>query len=377
MSYKVIATIRRDKIDSKGLAPIYILIYHGKSKTKISIRYKVSPVDWDEQERRVKKKVEFSSLINSLIDKKISEIKTKILTEQIITEEKNINVSLLIRKGKIKDASFFDFAEEKFPQKNYSAETRRGYRIYLQKLQDFKTYLRLKDVTFEFLQAYESHLRDELGNQHNTIWGNFKFINTMTNDALKMGYLAEDPFRKYKRVSYKQTERVFLESEELERMEKFINQTSDEGLRLVGKYFLFMAYTGLRFSDAVRFQIARHVVNDERIVIETQKTKQITNLFINDQLKALIIFIGSNPLEITQVDFNRKLKVIAAGSGIDKKVSSHVARHSFGSLLADLGVSMEVAKGLLSHGSISSTKIYYHLKSSNYDEAMKKFNKNE
>jgi site-specific recombinase XerD len=58
-------------------------------------------------------------------------------------------------------------------------------------------------------------------------------------------------------------------------------------------------------------------------------------------------------------------------------VSSHVARHSFGSSLVDLGITIEVAKGLLSHGSTSSTKIYYHLKSTNLDEAMKKFNKKD
>lgn len=196
----------------------------------------------------------------------------------------------------------------------------------------------------------------------------------MTNDAMKMKYLAEDPFKTFKRVTYKNPEKEFLTAPELAQIEKFVNETTDKGVRLVGKYFLFMAFTGLRHSDAIRFKIAEHVVNNERIVMETQKTKKITNLYINDKIRPYMDFVDANPIKLTQVDFNRKLKIIAAGAGIDKKVSSHVARHSFGSSLADLGVPVEIAKGLMAHGSSASTKIYYHIKVTNLDEAMKKFN---
>jgi integrase/recombinase XerD len=136
-----------------------------------------------------------------------------------------------------------------------------------------------------------------------------------------------------------------------------------------------MCYTGLRYSDAIRFNSSLHIVGGKRIVVVTQKTKKETNLYINDKIRPLADFVNDHRIYITQIDFNRKLKVIAAGAGINKNVSSHVARHSFGSSLVDLGITIEVAKGLLSHGSTSSIKIYYHLKSANLDEAMKKFNK--
>jgi integrase/recombinase XerD len=375
VNYNILPTIRKDKIDAKGLVPICICIYEGNLKARVTIGHKIKLDEWDEKERRVKKEVKYSTLINSLIEQKLIELKKKIIAEQLINPDKQIDVSLLIKKEKIKDVSFYDFAEKQIKQKNYAEETRRAYRIYIEKLKGYKKTLRLLEINFEFLQGYEAYLRDTLKNSHNTIWGNFKFINTMTNDAIKMNYIVEDPFKKFKRVPYKQTNRTFLEGDELRRIEGFVNETKDVDLLLVGKYFLFMAYTGLRFSDAIRFSSSLHILEGERIVMETQKTKKITNLFINDRLKALIPFIDENPLKITQTDFNRKLKVIAAGAGVNKKISSHVARHSFGSSLADLGIPIEVAKGLLSHGSMSSTKIYYHVKASNLDEAMKKFNK--
>lgn len=109
-------------------------------------------------------------------------------------------------------------------------------------------------------------------------------------------------------------------------------------------------------------------------MIETQKTGQTANIYLNDKIKPLLSFVIANPLNITQVDFNRKLKIIAAHCGITKKVSSHVARHSFGASLVSLGVPEKVAQGLLAHGSAQSTKIYYHLDNPALDEAMKKFN---
>lgn len=374
MNYTALPTIRKDKRDAKGQVPVYIFVYSGGSKVKISLGHKINPEDWDEKARRIKKHVTNSNLLNTLIEKKLSDLKTKILVEQIVEKDKPFNVNQFIKKEKIKNICFYEFSEKQILQKNYAEETRRAYRIYSEKLKEYKKVLYLTDINFQFLQSYEAYLRDTLNNSHNTVWGNFKFINTMTNDALKMKYILEDPFKTFKRLAYKQTQRTFLESYELNRIEEFVNSTQDNGLRLVGKYFLFMAFTGLRFSDAIRFRSDLHVINGERIVMETQKTKKTTNLFINDRIRTLISFTMENPLNLSQVDFNRKLKIIAVGAGVDKKISSHVARHSFGSSLADLGIPMEVAKGLLSHGSMSSTKIYYHLKESNFDEAMKRFN---
>ena len=115
-------------------------------------------------------------------------------------------------------------------------------------------------------------------------------------------------------------------------------------------------------------------MNNERVVLITQKTGMQTNIFINDKIKSIITYIDSNPLLITSIYFNRRLKAISEFLEIDKKVSSHVARHSFGTSLAANGISKEVAQGLLAHGNIKSTKIYYHLENTDLDAAMKKLN---
>lgn len=377
MAYNIYAGIRKDQPDKTGNCAVYIYIYNGsKYESKKPVGEKVPAEMWDDENKQVKRKHRHAPLINSKIQKAITDIKDLILKAELLTDSVNVKAILRNETTTFQDLNFYDFCETQIKEKNYADETRRSYVAYISKLKDFKKPLYFSQIDYKFLQSYEAYLRDNLNNSENTIWANFKFIATMTNDALKMNKIEKNPFAAYKRVQYKNPEKEFLTAPELAQIEKFVNETHDAGVRLVGKYFLFMAYTGLRHSDAMRFKTAEHVINNERIVIETQKTKKVTNLYINDKIRPHMDFISTNPIKLTQVDFNRKLKVIAAGAGINKKVSSHVARHSFGSSLVDLGIQIEVAKGLLSHGSINSTKIYYHLKAANFDEAMRKFNTN-
>jgi integrase/recombinase XerD len=379
MAFNIIPTLRKEQPDKSGNCAIYLFIYEGRKQVaKVPVGEKVLPDEWDAERRVVKRKHKQATLINSRIEKKVGDIQEDIRKEHLLFGDQ-IDIKAVLRKDAadvVKDRNFYEFAETQIKEKKYSDETRRAYRVYLDKLKDFrKATLYFSQVDYKFLQSYESHLRNVLENSENTIWGNFKFINTIMNDALKMKIIAKNPFDTYKRVSYKNPEKSFLTAVELQQIEKFLNDCNDAGLILVGKYFLFMAYTGLRHSDAVTFDINKHIVENERIVKTTVKTGKQTNILINAKIRPLMDFVAANPIKLTQVDFNRKLKVIAAGAGIKKKVSSHVARHSFGSLLADSGIPIEVAKGLLAHGSASSTKIYYHLKTSNLDAAMKKLEK--
>jgi integrase/recombinase XerD len=55
---------------------------------------------------------------------------------------------------------------------------------------------------------------------------------------------------------------------------------------------------------------------------------------------------------------NDYLKIIAAGSGINKHITMHIGRHSFAVLFLEMGGRMEALKKLLGHTKISTTEIY-------------------
>ena len=57
--------------------------------------------------------------------------------------------------------------------------------------------------------------------------------------------------------------------------------------------------------------------------------------------------------------YNDYLKEVAAFCGIEKKLSSHIARHSFATSVAlENGISMESTSKMLGHAKISQTQKY-------------------
>jgi integrase len=363
----IIATIRKDKIDRKGHAPIYIHIYEGERLiAKKSIGYKIDPATWDDKARIVKSGP-LAPLVNSLILRELNAATERIFAARL----KGDDVRTALKGDKKRDIRFDEFVTRHIDEKGFAPETRRNYAVYTEKLLMYRAGLTIRDIDFTFLQSYEAYLRDVKKNLHNTIASNMKFIDSVMNAAIKAGIIEDSPFKVYKRPRYKQTDRVFLTAEELQRIEAKLPDL-DPGLHIVAMYFLFMARTGLRYSDAVAFRPGLHIIEDERIVIMTQKTGKKTNIYINDTIEPLIRFIAVNRLHISPVDFNRKLKTLAVAAGIKKNLTSHVGRHSFGASLAGADIPIEVAKMLLSHGSTSMTRIYYHMNDKNADDAMKK-----
>lgn len=69
---------------------------------------------------------------------------------------------------------------------------------------------------------------------------------------------------------------------------------------------------------------------------------------------------------------NRYLKAIAALAGISKKVTFHVARHTFATTVTlENGVSIESVSAMLGHASIRTTQIYAKVKKKKVANDMK------
>ena len=95
-------------------------------------------------------------LLNSIIEKKLYDLNIKCLQDEL----KNgvVNFAGMQQKERANDANFYEFAEKQIKEKDYAKETRRNYTVYLDKLKSFRKTLKIIDINYEFLQAYESHL---------------------------------------------------------------------------------------------------------------------------------------------------------------------------------------------------------------------------
>lgn len=56
--------------------------------------------------------------------------------------------------------------------------------------------------------------------------------------------------------------------------------------------------------------------------------------------------------------YNSKLKEVAALAGVNRKLTSYVARHSFATILKNLGTSIDKISEMMGHSNVDITKSY-------------------
>ena len=95
-------------------------------------------------------------------------------------------------------------------------------------------------------------------------------------------------------------------------------------------------------------------------MIHDTRTKTDTNYNITILPPAMEILEKYNyklPV-ITNQQYNMRLKVLSSYACINKRITSHVGRHSFATWALSSGVPLPVVSKMLGHKKISTTEIY-------------------
>lgn len=334
----------------------------GKPAGYDRIDEKIPLSQWDEETTRVKKTYANAAYINNKIDKRIAELQGTFLKLEAVGTTITRTAIKGIVKGNDPGQCFHTFCRNQIIAKYGNKDTRRTYEGEVTKLEEYKPHLAFRDITFLFLQNYGAWLRENRGNAPNTIWKTFKFMNTMLNDAIKIGgYIDKNPFEVFDRGSYVQTPRTFLTKTDRPKVEKLMSEPIPEEVAKVTAYMLLMVYAGLRFEDAMSFDYNTHIIDDERLLMLTEKMDVLANIKLYPKLREIVLFIRDHPLKMSNRDFNDNLKIVSALAGLNKHITAHVGRHSFGRLLAEKGIPLEKAQKLMAHKDKRSTEIYYHM----------------
>ena len=136
--------------------------------------------------------------------------------------------------------------------------------------------------------------------------------------------------------------------------------------------FLFSCYTGLRFSDVQGLKNEHVFIEDNKYYIKTKmnKTQDYIKLPISLLFEGKAVDIvdkyKSNSLKdyifprISNQKANVKLKIVALAGKVNKNISFHIARHTFGTNLASATADQFLIKELMGHSKIQTSMIYIH-----------------
>ena len=184
------------------------------------------------------------------------------------------------------------------------------------------------------------------------------------NKAVKAGKLAANPFYQMDKsdtfATPKESHKQFLTPDELK---TFMTSEETNGVRETQLAFGFACLTGLRISDirALRWSDIQRNEGTNTLVIFQKKTKALNAVPICSTAMAWMPERGKDNKVFhlpAHANVDAALKRIAKKVGINKTISFHTSRHTFGTLIQAATGNIETTKKLIGHKSLKSTAIY-------------------
>ncbi|WP_299223674.1 site-specific integrase [uncultured Aquimarina sp.] len=344
---------------------------------------------WDGNQMRVKKSHPNSQRLNHRIIKKLAEANDLIL--EFETKQKSFTAADIVNglKDGRKDSSFFKLAEQYITELKAQGKFNRanpdGSRIKL-----FREFLKGSDIQFHeidtaLLKRFKTYILTKTNQRGATsaersVMNAYVVIRTLFNRAITEDRADQKdyPFGKNKiQIKFPETVKVGLDEKEISDIES-LELEHYSPIWHTRNVFLFSFYlAGIRISDVLNVRWSD--IQDDRIIYRMNKNNKVDSLKLSDKVKSIINYYRhdkkskhdyifpelkkanqKDPKDInakvkTAVKkFNKYLKEIARQAEIDKKVTTHIARHSFGNIAGDK-ISPQMLQKLYRHSHLTTT----------------------
>jgi len=171
-------------------------------------------------------------------------------------------------------------------------------------------------------------------------------------------------------IIYRMTERGRKMGMDDSHLGQYANEDGVERVRRTIRCFLFQCFTGVRYSDLCELTWLN--VESDYLVFTPVKTantsgKEVRQLLTDTVKRYIPGFNGGlkrGPLQpnvVSNQKYNDRLKEMADIANINKRVTSHVGRHTFATYCLKKGVSLPVLQELMGVTKIKTLMVYVHV----------------
>lgn len=187
----------------------------------------------------------------------------------------------------------------------------------------------------------------------------FTRIKTMVKHAMDNGHLNINPFQGIK-VRYERKPIDYLTDEEIETLRNA--KIDNESLCAVRDAFLLQVFSGLSYIDLEHLKEDDiKVSSDGTHYIQKQRVKTgvtFTSVILPEGVE-ILMRNGYKMKVISNQKMNLFLKQVAALAGLNHTLRTHLGRKTYGHILLNRGVRMDVVAKTLGHSSAKTTARYY------------------
>lgn len=282
------------------------------------------------------------------------------------------------RSGFATNTRFFDYYRS-LCENRLGSESRGNWGNWYSCLHHLKKYEKRENITFEeitheWVQGFKDYLEHEaVAWSHdyrkrlkdkplarNSKMSYFNKLRACINQAYEERIIPVNPLRGIDGFKAEEGKRMYLTIEEVQKLAE-----TPCDYPKIKTAFLFSCLTGLRRSDVLRLRWGDVHQQGEftRIIFKQKKTQGQEYLDITAEAADLMGERGK-PEDNVFTDIhsptctNTAIKVWVARAGIDKEITFHCARHTFATMMLDLGTDIYTVSKLLGHRKLETTQIY-------------------
>lgn len=383
-TFSVLFWIHRQRANASGEMPIFMRVTVNGKRAEISLQRYISEKNWDVKAQRVKPKANLSIVINNYMDMargKLQSIYNQLISCGDEITAFNLKEVFTGKEVKTKHKTIFDAFDyhnlkmsEQVKIGKVVPKTCSRYIITKNKVEAFmqhqykKGSMPLSEMRLRFVTEFEHYLLTVDKLQSNTAHKYIKNLKKIMNMAVGLDWIPSNPFNQFK-CSYANPEREILNQDEIHIL--LTKKLHAQRLEEVRDVFIFCCYTGFAYSDVYQFSLNAVMKGlDGNLWLSTLRQKtgkkesvpllpvalQIIDKYRNNDYCTTydkLLPVNSNQR------YNAYLKEIADICGINKKLTSHIARHTFATTITLAnGVPIETVSAMLGHSSIRTTQIY-------------------
>lgn len=391
-------TLGKPKQNGMCALTLYFRIKDSKEKIRFSIGIEVDPDEWDEGKSLIRgrsKEVQEKNMIISEALSRANAIRAEYYHKQLPLTAKIFKKEFSNPQTR---EDFLEYYQEEmmrqFNRRLFKESVLGMHQRTLKRLRKFQSPILFSEIDRKLIENFDAwHAKvlekkgfEGIGQREKSLKYIRKYLNAAKNDGKKF----TNPFQNFKWPRHK-AEVVFLEEAEVhellklyrnekllkERMkerairddfrkkniENYLDPESVEMTRNYIRAFLFQCFTGVRDSD---LRVLKHENIQEDLMIFTPvKTKTTSGKAVffpvTPIMRELIVTKSGHLIRITSNQkYNQALKVVASLAGIKKNLTSHIGRHTFGTMMVANGVSLVSLTDLMGVTTIETVMIYAH-----------------
>ncbi|MBT3571399.1 MAG: tyrosine-type recombinase/integrase [Flavobacteriales bacterium] len=379
--------IRANRATANDTVPIQIRVTYKRNSCKINIGHRIKQRDWDDEKKRVKKSHDNSVRLNNLIQNFISKIDNYIIEKEasnepvVFAEIKEKVFNKTNTANTFKEYSL-EYLEDLHKEKKYAqfGSSRAQVNKMIAFFGDYATFSAL---TVNHIKKFKVFLKSDYNQSQRSIVNHLIVLRAICNKAIRDGLMNKNdyPFGgEGVVIRIPNSIKVGLNLEEIKLLElaKIKSFTSKWNAR--NAFLLSFYFAGARISDVLRikwtdivdgrlhYKMGKNnkvgsiaVAKKANDILEQYKTKrwskeefvlpELNNADLSDEKDVYRKIITATK------KYNKWLKKLANEVGIEKKVTCHIARHSFGNISGDK-IPVQMLQKLYRHSDITTTINY-------------------